>query len=209
MASNIILKQFILGTLENNDYLLINSETKEAILIDCTEVSEDIENALKDYDVTLKYILLTHGHFDHVLGVNYFKNKYNCKVLVHEDDKILLDSMKEFAARFGLPPVEIQKVDSYINENDTIKFGNSEIKVIHTPGHTQGCVCYLFDDMIFTGDTLFYECVGRTDLPGGSFEQIKSNIKEKLFILDENIKVYPGHGPSSTIGHEKNNNKFV
>lgn len=209
MASNIVLKQFTLGNLENNNYLLIDSETKEAILIDCTEISEDIEKVLQESGATLKYILLTHGHFDHVLGVNYFRNKNNCKVLVHEDDKILLDSMKEFAARFGLPPVEIQTIDGYISENDIIQFADNEIKVIHTPGHTQGCVCYLIDDMIFTGDTLFYECVGRTDLPGGSFEQIKSSIKEKLFTLDENIKVYPGHGPSSTIGHEKNNNKFV
>lgn len=209
MASNIVLKQFTLGNLENNNYLLIDNETKEAILIDCTEISEDIEKVLQESGATLKYILLTHGHFDHVLGVNYFRNKNNCKVLVHEDDKILLDSMKEFAARFGLPPVETQTIDGYISENDIIQFADNEIKVIHTPGHTQGCVCYLIDDMIFTGDTLFYECVGRTDLPGGSFEQIKSSIKEKLFTLDENIKVYPGHGPSSTIGHEKNNNKFV
>jgi hydroxyacylglutathione hydrolase len=204
-----IIKQFVLGALENNNYLLIDDESKEAVLIDCTQENGDIENALLEHNAKLKYLLLTHGHFDHILGVNYFRNKYNCEVLLHEADRILIERMPEFAKAFGLPPAEIQKVDRYINENDTIKFAGTQIKVIHTPGHTQGCVCYLVNDDLFTGDTLFYESVGRTDLPGGSFKQIVSSIKEKLFVLDDNIKVYPGHGPTSTIGHEKANNQFV
>lgn len=205
-----ILRQFVLGPIEDNNYLLIDEETKEAVLIDCTEESSAIDEAIKEYDAKLKYILLTHGHFDHVLGVNDFKNKYpNCKVFVHENDKQLMDEIKSFARNFMMGDFEVQKVDDYLKEGDTLNFGNNEIKVIHTPGHTQGCVCFLVGDKIFTGDTLFYECVGRTDLPGGNFEQIKKNIEEKLFTLDENIKVYPGHGISSTIGHEKINNKFL
>jgi len=204
-----IIKQFVLGALENNNYLLIDDISKEAILIDCSDESNDIEKTLQEYNAKLKYILLTHGHFDHVLGVNYFKNKYNCEVLLHEADKILVDKIQEFVKNFGLAPVEIPKIDRYINESEIIKFDNDEIKVIHTPGHTQGGVCYLTNGDLFTGDTLFYECVGRTDLPGGSFKQIVSSIKEKLFILDDNIKVYPGHGYTSTIGHEKANNQFV
>ena len=205
----IILKQFILGAYENNNYLLIDDKTKEAVLIDCTDKCQEIEDALKEYNVNLKYILLTHGHFDHILGLKYFRDKYNCKVLVHEADKILLSSAKELAQNFGLPPAENQTFDGYVNENDIVKFGENGIKVIHTPGHTQGGVCYLINDDLFTGDTLFYECVGRTDLPGGSFKQLVSGIKEKLFVLDDNIKVYPGHGTISTIGHEKANNQFV
>lgn len=207
-----IVKQFVLGPIEDNNYLLIDdgaNASKEAVLIDCTQASEDIDNALQEYGATLKYILITHGHFDHVLGVNDFKKKYNCKVMIHEADKELLDTMEEFAKNFGMPPVEIQKVDGYLKDNDIIKFGKNEIKVIHTPGHTKGGVCYLVDDKIFTGDTLFYESVGRTDLVGGDFSQLKSNIQEKLFTLDEDIKVYPGHGQSSTIGYEKVNNQFL
>lgn len=209
MGVNIIIKQFILGSIENNNYLLIDEASKEAVLIDCTQEDGDIEKALQEHNAKLKYILLTHGHFDHVLGVNYFREKYNCQVLMHEADKVLLASITKYAQSFGLPATEIQKIDGYVKDGDTIVFGKNKIKVIHTPGHSQGCVCYLLNDDIFTGDTLFYECVGRTDLPGGNFEQIKSSIKEKLFILDDNIKVYPGHGPASTIGHEKVNNQFV
>jgi len=205
----VILKQFALGPLENNNYLLIDEASKEAVLFDCTQDSIAIEDALKECGAQLKYILLTHGHFDHILGINDFKSKHDCKVLVHEDDKILMDSIKEFAANFGLPPADIQKVDGYLTENDIIKIGKHEIKVIHTPGHTKGGVCYLVEDKLFSGDTLFYESVGRTDLPGGSFDELKSNIEQKLFTLDENIKVYPGHGWTSTIGHEKINNRFL
>ena len=204
-----ILKQFVLGALENNNYLLIDEDSKEAVLFDCTQDSIAIEDTLKEYGAQLKYILLTHGHFDHILGINDFKSKHDCKVLVHEDDKILMDSIKEFAANFGLPPADVQKVDGYLTENDIIKIGEHEIKVIHTQGHTKGGVCYLVEDKLFSGDTLFYESVGRTDLPGGSFNELKSNIEQKLFTLDENIKVYPGHGWTSTIGHEKINNRFL
>lgn len=204
-----IIKQFKLGALENNNFLLIDEESKEAVLIDCTQEDGDIEKVLLENNAKLKFILLTHGHFDHVLGVNYFKNKYNCQVLLHEDDKQLVENMPEFARNFGLPPVEIQKIDEYLKDGDIIKFGKNEVKVIHTPGHSKGCVCYLINEDLFSGDTLFYECIGRTDLPGGSFKQIVSSIKEKLFVLDDNVKVYPGHGYLSTIGHEKANNQFV
>lgn len=206
---SIIIKQFVLGAIENNNFLLIDEESKEAVLIDCTQQESDIEKVLDEHNAKLKFILLTHGHFDHVLGVNYFRNKYNCQVLLHEADKELVERMPEFARNFGLPPSDPQTIDEFVKDGDVIKLGQNEIKVIHTPGHTQGCVCYLINDDLFSGDTLFYECVGRTDLPGGNFKQIVSSIKEKLFVLDDNIKVYPGHGPLSTIGHEKANNQFV
>lgn len=205
----IIIKQFVLGAIENNNFLLIDEDSKEAVLIDCTQQDGDIEKVLAENNAKLKFILLTHGHFDHVLGVNYFRNKYNCQVLLHEADKELVERMPEYAQMFGLPPAEPQKIDEFVKDGDAIKLGQNEIKVIHTPGHTQGCVCYLINEDLFSGDTLFYECVGRTDLPGGNFKQIVSSIKEKLFVLNDNIKVYPGHGPLSTIGHEKVNNQFV
>lgn len=205
-----ILKHFVLGPIENNNYLLIDEESKEAVLFDCTEENEKIDAVLKEYNANLKYILLTHGHFDHILGINAFKENHpDCKVLIHENDKELMDKVEEYSAKFGLPNAQIQQVDGFLKDGDIISFGSKKIKVIYTPGHTQGGVCYLIDDLIFTGDTLFYESVGRTDLPGGDFGQLKSHIVNKLFTLDEKIKVYPGHGISSTIGHEKENNKFM
>lgn len=204
-----ILQQFILGELENNNYLLIDEASKEAVLVDCTKPSLEIEQALNEYGATLKYILLTHGHFDHIMGVNYFKAKFNPTVLVNQDDKILIDSVKEFTRSFGLPEGEVQKIDGFFAQNQEIKFGEKTIRVINTPGHTLGGVCFLVDDNIFTGDTLFRESVGRTDLPGGNFSQLKDSIENKLFVLDENIKIFPGHGSTSTIGWEKQNNKFL
>lgn len=207
--SELIIKQFVLGPIEDNNYLLIDEKSKEAVLIDCTEPSSEIDNTLAQFGAKLKYILLTHAHFDHVLGVNYFKEKYNCEVLLHKDDKELMDSIKEFAKNFNLGEVEVQTIDKYVVEGDSVKFGSQEIKVLHTPGHTQGGACFLIDDKIFTGDTLFYNSVGRTDLPGGNFNQLKSSIINKLFTLEKEITVYPGHGPKTTIGFEKEHNKFL
>lgn len=205
-----IIKQFILGPIEDNNYLIIDEQTKEAALIDCSQTSPEIDATLSEYGANLKYVLLTHGHFDHVLGVNETKSKYNdCKILMHEGDQYLLDTMDRFVQNFGIEDVDIQKVDGYLNENEIIKLGDTEIKVIHTPGHTPGSVCLLVNDKLFTGDTVFYESVGRTDLPGGSFKQLKTNIQEKIFTLDENIKIYPGHGRSTTVGYEKVNNNFL
>lgn len=205
----IIVKNFVLGPIENNNYLLIDEDSKEAVLIDCTEKSEAIDATLKEYGASLKYILLTHGHFDHILGVNDFKNKYGAKVIAHISDKELIEQIEDFAYKFDLPKCDKQEIDEYIEDGQEIDFAGQKIKTIHTPGHTQGGVCYLIGNDLFTGDTLFYESVGRTDLPGGDFDQLKSNIQEKLFTLDENIKVYPGHGWTSTIGHEKKNNQFL
>lgn len=207
--SELIIKQFVLGPIEDNNYLLVDEKSKEAVLIDCTEPSSEIDNTLAQLGANLKYILLTHAHFDHVLGVNHFKEKYNCEVLLHKDDKDLMDSIKEFAKNFNLGDVEVQTIDKYLVEGDCVKFGSQEIKVLHTPGHTQGGACYLIDDKIFTGDTLFYNSVGRTDLPGGNFNQLKSSIINKLFTLEKEITVYPGHGPKTTIGFEKEHNQFL
>lgn len=204
-----IIKQFLIGFLEANNYLLIDEKSREAVLIDCTEKNEEIEETLKEYDATLKYILLTHGHFDHVLGVNDFKKLYGCTVLVHKDDEQILQNIDTFMSGFGFGRTEVQKVDGYLEDNEIVEIGDIDIKVIHTPGHSPGSVCYLVEDNLFTGDTIFRECVGRTDLFGGSFAKLKNSIEDKIFTLDENIKIYPGHGGSSTVGYEKVNNKFL
>ena len=204
-----ILKHWQAGILGANNYLVINEERKEAIMIDCSEHTEQLEQELKSYDVELKYILLTHGHFDHVMGINKTKEAHpKSKVFAHIGDKNLIEGIKEFMQKYGMVEdnLEVPKIDNYIQEGSII---GGKVKILHTPGHTKGSVCYLIDDNLFSGDTIFLESVGRTDLEGGSFEEIKSSIENKIFKLDKNIKIFPGHGDFSTIKHEKENNRFL
>ena len=200
-----IVQTFEAGPLGANNYLL--TDGNEAVLIDCSEVKQEILDELKDK--TLKYILLTHGHFDHVLGVNGMKECTGAKVLVHKDDIPRMEESANIMQTFGVMGVETPKADDYINDNDLLKFGDTEIKIIHTPGHTEGCVCYLIDGKLFSGDTLFRDSVGRCDLPGGNFSKLSDSIKNILFKLDDNMVVYPGHGPETTIGYEKKYNEII
>lgn len=204
-----IIKQFTLGQLENNVYLVMDEKTKKAVLIDATAMSPEIVQTVKELGAKVQYILLTHGHFDHVMGVNALKKALNTEAVIHKDDLAISDNVNEFTRLFGLPDGEVPKYELYINDEDVITVGDMKIKVIHTPGHTEGGVCYLIDDTMFSGDTLFKESVGRTDLFGGSFEKLSDSIKNKLFKLKNDIKVYPGHGPMTTIGHEKKYNELV
>ena len=200
-----IVQTFEAGPLGANNYLL--TDGNEAVLIDCSEVKQEILDELKDK--TLKYILLTHGHFDHVLGVNGMKECTGAKILVHKDDISRMEESANIMQTFGVIGVETPKADDYINDNDLLKFGDTEIKIIHTPGHTEGCVCYLIDGKLFSGDTLFRDSVGRCDLPGGNFSKLSDSIKNILFKLDDNMVVYPGHGPETTIGYEKKYNEII
>lgn len=202
-----IIKTFVKGPIQDNNYLLIDEESKEAVLIDCTEPADDIIDTVNEYGAKLKYILITHGHFDHVLGINYFREKTGAKALIHEADEPALKSMNLFMQRFNMPPVDIQQVDKTLKDNDIIEFGENKIKVIYTPGHTKGGVCYLLQDKLFSGDTIFYESIGRTDLDGGSYTELQKSIEEKIFTLPENITIYPGHGKTTSVNHEKDNNQ--
>ena len=204
-----IVKTFVAGSLENNNYLLIDENSKEAVLIDCTQENPEIDKTIAELGLKLKYVLLTHGHFDHILGVNAFRQKYSAKTLVHSADDELMKNVDKFMAMVGYGTGEVQNVDGFLDLNDKIQFGTYEIEIIPTPGHTPGCVSYYVDEKCFSGDTLFKESVGRTDLPGGSFEQIKKSITDNLFTLPESTQVFPGHGPTTTIGHEKRYNQFL
>lgn len=204
-----ILKHWQAGIFGANNYLIINEMRKEALLIDCSEYTDQLEKELNNYNAELKYILLTHGHFDHVMGINETKRKYpNAKVFAHFGDKNLVLGINEFMKKYGMftETLEIPIIDEYVQEGS---ISGNQIKIIHTPGHTRGSVCYLIDDNLFSGDTIFLEAVGRTDLDGGNFEDIKTNIENKIFTLDENIKIFPGHGDFTSVKHEKENNRFI
>ncbi|MCK7516041.1 MAG: MBL fold metallo-hydrolase [Desulfobacterales bacterium] len=203
-----ILKTLIVGAFEVNNYLVADEKTKEAVLIDAGGDYKATKALINELGVKLKYLLNTHGHLDHVAGDYDIQKEENVKALMHKEDQFLVDKLQEHLKFYGMPNYETPKIDEYIEDGQVIELGELKIKVIHTPGHSPGAVCFLIDNVLFSGDTLFADSVGRTDLPGGSYEQLGQSIKNKLFVLDENIIVYPGHGPSTTIKHEKLNNPF-
>lgn len=207
---SIKIKQFIAGQLENNMYLVYEEDTKKAVLIDATAPVPEFLDTVKNLGLDVEYILLTHGHFDHILGLTELKKALGAEAVICHDDLIISDNINEFTRFFGgmeesVPPV----YEKFIKDGDVITVGNMHIKVIHTPGHTEGGVCYLLNDNLFSGDTLFMGSVGRTDLFGGNFDKLSDSVKNKLFKLDDNIKVYPGHGPKTTIGYEKKHNEIL
>lgn len=204
-----IIERFQLGLIATNAYLLIDEDTKDAVVIDLGGDFSKVKEKIDAYGANLKYILNTHGHFDHILGENDAQNVVDVPVYIHEADKIMVENLPKQLERFGfvnntLPPNNVKT----FTEKDVFKIGNKEINVIHTPGHTPGSVCFLVEKNLFSGDTLFYTSVGRTDFEGGSFKQLSDSIKNKLFLLDDDITVYPGHDAKTTIGYEKKHNCY-
>ena len=201
---------FVKGPIDANNYLLVDEETNEAVLIDCSSAEESYINEIKQSGVNLKYILLTHGHFDHVLGVDKFKKVFGTDVYVSKEDlsqvKLVPDMMQMFA---GMVPVNISDINNFVADGDEFFIGKTKIKAIATPGHTKGGICYFTGNSLFSGDTLFQGSVGRCDLLDGDFKQITESIKNKLFGLPDAVVVYPGHGPKTSIGYEKKYNEIV
>lgn len=204
-----ITKKIPLGPINANTYIVFDEKSKEAALVDCTGDIDTISKELESLGANLKYILITHGHFDHVYSLFEMKKRFQkALVVIGKGEKFLISKLKEQCALFGTSTIKQPEIDLFVDENSKLTLGEIEIKVIGTKGHTEGGVCYLIGDELFSGDTLFYEEIGRCDLPTGSFSEIEKSIREKLFKLDENIKVCPGHGQDSTIGHEKVNNAY-
>lgn len=198
------IKTVVVGDLGVNCYIL--SKGNKAILIDPGAEYQKIKTALQGKKV--QAVLLTHGHFDHTGGVKQFQQD-GAKVYVSKEDaKMLLDSYTSLAQLFGYPFIPI-KADYTFDENDVLEFFGISLKIILTPGHTSGSACFLSGDILFSGDTLFNSSIGRTDFPGGDFEQIANSIRRKLYTLDENTIVLSGHGDQTTIKQEKLSNMFV
>jgi len=195
------------GPLQVNCYLLYD-EDNNAIVIDAGDDGEEILERIKALDLNLRVVISTHGHFDHVGANGYLKKKTGAKLLIHEADREHLKRAPMAAATFGLSAEEPPEADEFITDGQIIECGLMKIEVIHTPGHSPGGVSLHCDHTLFTGDTLFAGSIGRTDLPGGVHEQLLKSVKERLFPLADTITVCPGHGPSSSIGHEKKYNPF-
>ncbi len=204
-----IIKELSVGPIMANCFILGCEETKEAVVIDPGDEPDKILLALAELKLKVKYIINTHGHFDHVGGNKRLKEVTGAKLLIHPLDASMLDDVSNNANLFGLTNENSPPPDQTIEEGDIISFGNISLKVIHTPGHSAGGISLHTNGYVFVGDTLFAGSIGRTDFPGGSFEQLAASIRNKLFVLGDDVRVFTGHGPETTIGIERKHNPFV
>lgn len=198
------------GELEENCYLYACPQTKEAVIIDPGDEAERILAAIKELELLPKYIINTHGHFDHICAIDAISAVYSVPLAIHPAD-VPLYTDERSAALLGRPaPLVRREPDILLKEGDRITFGTLSLDVLHTPGHTPGGVCLVSPSYcVFSGDTLFYRSIGRTDLPGGNYNQIITSIREKLYPLEDDLVVFPGHGEPTTIIEEKHENPFV
>lgn len=193
---------------QSNVYIVYKN--KEAVLIDCGCPVDKLLNTADRLNVCIKHIILTHGHFDHIYFINEVSEKTGAKVHIHEmDAECLSDSALNGIAYFPVKSnTDFKPADNLLKEGDILECDGLKYQIIHTPGHTKGGICILVDNNVFTGDTLFKGTIGRTDFPGGSFDEIKKSIKDKLYKLPDETIVYPGHDKATTIGYEKRNNPY-
>ena len=198
------------GMLQANTYLVCDETSRLGFIVDLGGYSKELKNIIEKNDIQIQYIVLTHGHGDHIGGVQeHLKYFPDAKVVCSRaEEKMLLDPELNEAHHFGPEKVSF-KPDILVDDGDTLTVGNMTMKFIMTPGHTEGGMCILIDDVLFSGDTLFCRSIGRTDLAGGDFRTIMESIKKKLFLLPDETQVLPGHMGPTTIGFEKENNPFV
>ncbi|OGF09196.1 MAG: hypothetical protein A2W00_12405 [Candidatus Eisenbacteria bacterium RBG_16_71_46] len=198
-----------LGLLENNTYLIVCPATREAAIVDVGFDAEAAIEAAREAGVHLRYLLNTHAHYDHVAGMRTVQEALGGDYYLHPADRPLLEHLFEQGAMFGFPQATAPAVVHDLAHGQRLPLGEEALEVIHTPGHSPGGVCFRWGEWLWVGDTLFAGSVGRTDLPGGSFEQLERSIRERLFPLGDDLLAFPGHGPSTTLGRERRDNPFV
>ncbi len=204
------IRHAVIGDIHTNCYLLTDEESGESAAVDCAVFDADYEALLRKAGVdSLKYILLTHGHFDHISGVKRLKDVCGGQICIHHEDaecltnpKKSLNSYVKFASLETVPP------DCLVEEGSELFLGRTKIAVMHTPGHTPGSVCYLTDGKMFCGDTLFRQSMGRTDLPGGSTLTLLMSLS-RIGRMEGEYEIFPGHGETTTLSYEKRNNRYL
>jgi len=198
------------GPIQANCYLVYDEQSKDALVIDPGDEGTRISKEIEKLGLKVKYIVNTHGHHDHIGGNQVLKKATGAKLCIHEADSAMLTSPKyNFSLSFVNGEVHSPEADVFVKDGDSLAVGELQFKILHTPGHSQGGICLVGEGVCFSGDTLFAESIGRTDLPGGSTEEILNSIRTKLLVLAEDTVVYPGHGPQTTIGHEKRANPYL
>lgn len=199
----------IVGTLETNCYLVYCPQSLECAVVDPGAEANKIFHLIARKRLNPVIILNTHGHIDHIGANKDVKERFNIPLCIHPSDKPMLENIQQSELSFFLEAKNSPPPDRYLEDGDTITIGKSCLRVIHTPGHTPGSVSFLGDGFILSGDTLFYGGVGRTDFPGGSWQELEKSIKNKILTLPDETIVLTGHGPSTSVGQEKSLNPFI
>ena len=204
-----IIQSLVVGPIMANCFIIGCEKTRKAAVIDPGDDSSRILMKLAEQKLTVEYIINTHGHFDHVGANRKLKEATGAKLVIHALDQSMLKVLSETSAAFGLSVENSPPPDQTVQDGDIIQFGEIILTVLHTPGHTPGGISLHTDGVVFVGDTLFAGSIGRTDFPGGDFDTLISSIKNKLYSLGDQVIVYTGHGPETTIGREKRSNPFA
>ncbi|NMC72669.1 MAG: MBL fold metallo-hydrolase [Myxococcales bacterium] len=199
----------VTGPFVENTFVVHDTETLDAVIIDPGDDPGRILRTVEQLGVKVHAVLLTHAHIDHAGAVGRILEKLKVPFLVHKEEQFWLDGLEEQARMFGVRAGAAPKPTGYLEDGQELTFGSLRFRVIHTPGHTAGGVSFLIDKILFAGDTLFAGSIGRTDLPGGSYEQILESIEKRLLPLGDDVAVYCGHGPETTLGRERRSNPFL
>lgn len=208
-----ILKHLVVGALQCNCSILACEKSGEAMVIDPGDNPEQISQILKDFNLKPKYLLHTHAHFDHLGATHSLHQKFQSSIALHRGDQALYENVSIQTRLFGFPNIQTSPVTDWIEDKQVLKIGEISLEVLHTPGHSPGSVSFYLkeaeEEVLFTGDTLFMQGIGRTDLWGGNHEQLLRSIHNKLLSFPESTRVIPGHGPETSIGSEKDGNPFL
>ena len=204
------IEQYCVGQVATNCYFIINNETKEMLIVDPGDSAQMLADRIRRENLEPKAVLLTHGHFDHAMAAEELAEMFGIKIYAHEAEKdTLKDPGKNVSMMIGLR--DVYQADVFVKDEEILELAGMELKVLHTPGHTAGGCCYYLEKekALFSGDTLFCQSVGRTDFPGGSMSGIVRSIKDKLMVLPDEVKVYPGHMDRTSIGAERAHNPYL
>ncbi len=204
-----ILVRLVVGPLQVNCYILADEKTKDAVIIDPGDDADEILRVVREKGLKVRYLVNTHAHFDHVGANKKIKEETGAQLLLHEKDAVVLKNSISHAAVFNLTTTASPEADRYIQHGDVITAGEISLRVMHTPGHSPGGISLVEHGMVFTGDALFAGSVGRADLPGGDLMMLIKAIKTHLLTLPDETRVFPGHGPDTTIGDERRDNPFL
>ena len=206
-----ILGRLVVGPIAANCFIVGDEKTREGVIIDAGEDADQILEVVKENKLTIKYIIATHGHFDHNGAVAKLKKDLSCDFVMHEADLSFIGEAKQSALNWGFIIDDVPQPDRFIKDGDMLTVAGLNFKVLHTPGHSPGGICLYVESegVVFSGDTLFFGSIGRTDFRLGSLKELTRSIKEKLYVLPDETIVYTGHGDETSIGHEKANNGYV
>jgi glyoxylase-like metal-dependent hydrolase (beta-lactamase superfamily II) len=207
-GGTMVIKEFVVGPLENNCFIIVDDGVKECFITDPGDEPDRLMDYVSENSLRVKYLVCTHAHFDHVGALPELQKETGAKIIMHKADLPIYERSHEHAVMWGFEIAPLPQPDIFVSDGDKITVGNLNFEILHTPGHSPGGICVYGEGIVVTGDTLFAGSVGRTDLPGGDIMQLRSSFR-RLMTLSDGVRVLPGHGPETTIGHERSFNFFA